>query len=621
MRDRMVEVIIKARDLTANVIGGFRRNMLAVTRIAKDVTQVIVGTTAAMAAMVVGLGKMASRGSTVLAVQTSFVKIFGDQEAALQKLRKASYGLVTDFDLMQQANRAVTLGAVRTADEFAELTRLAQGLGDAQGIKLVDAQEKLVEGIGKANTEILRGIGLHVSITDAVNQYAAATGRKVSSLTQAERAEAFRTMAMEQARAKLEELGEAEMNAGDRVDQLAVAFGNLRDQLTKFAAESPALDSFFQGMSGIVTNLTAAVASGDTALLKDAFSALGRIAGNAFSVAVRETVGGVRGFLSQVVETMRPRMDANLERGIEDMKSARGVLGLGGGDRRGIFDWAFDGVESALTDSAEEAKKNIVVAMDELAEIAVEARRRQSESALAAVGGVRDQGRDNLPTGELGLRGASGGGGAGGSTTPFVIPEAAFRQVPAAFAADAIAAYQTRMDRVHRARLAPGGVGVTPVAGLTNPYQGMNVGAQIDAETIGLVEDAGETMGNAGRVAAASMFSAAEAMVRGSGRIEESLVNMVTSVLQSIPKIGGGIWGTVIGGVGGLIAAAFSRGGNDRGTVPVRLKEVDDAAARKMQGEGQTIRITNITEIGGTAIETIERELRVRQNRDEVWRR
>jgi len=92
-------------------------------------------------------------------------------------------------------------------------------------------------------------------------------------------------------------------------------------------------------------------------------------------------------------------------------------------------------------------------------------------------------------------------------------------------------------------------------------------------------------------------------------------------VLQSIPKIGGGIWGTVIGGVGGLIAAAFSRGGNDRGTVPVRLKEVDDAAARKMQGEGQTIRITNITEIGGTAIETIERELRVRQNRDEVWRR
>jgi len=584
MRDRMVEVIIKARDLTANVIGGFRRNMRAVTRIAKDVTQVIVGTTAAMAAMVVGLGKMASRGSTVLAVQTSFVKIFGDQEAALQKLRKASYGLVTDFDLMQQANRAVTLGAVRTADEFAELTRLAQGLGDAQGIKLVDAQEKLVEGIGKANTEILRGIGLHVSMTDAVNQYAAATGRKVSSLTQAERAEAFRTMAMEQARAKLEELGEAEMNAGDRVDQLAVAFGNLRDQLTKFAAESPEVSALFDVMTQTVDSVAKAFQSGRMDLIVDAFRALGGMAGNAFGAAFFR---GAQAVFDKIDRALVP------DRFEDSIMTPLGLLAR------------------AMGGAAESS-----------AEAAAAWRDAMMAAGRAAQSAVIETGRSRGMVGSAAGAGAGGAsGGAGGGTTPFVIPEAAFRQVPAAFAADAIAAYQARMDRVHRARLAPGGVGVTPVGGLTNPYQGMNVGAQIDAETIGLVEDAGETMGNAGRVAAASMFSAAEAMVRGSGRIEESLVNMVTNVLRSIPKIGGGIWGTVIGGVGGLIAAAFSRGGNDRGTVPVRLKEVDDAAARKMQGEGQTIRITNITEIGGTAIETIERELRVRQNRDEVWRR
>ena len=67
-----------------------------------------------------------------------------------------------------------------------------------------------------------------------------------------------------------------------------------------------------------------------------------------------------------------------------------------------------------------------------------------------------------------------------------------------------------------------------------------------------------------------------------------------------------------------MLGAAFSRG-RDR-PVPVRLAEVDEAAAKTLQGSGEPLRITTIIEQGGVEIERIERDLYDRQNRDETVR-
>jgi len=131
------------------------------------------------------------------------------------------------------------------------------------------------------------------------------------------------------------------------------------------------------------------------------------------------------------------------------------------------------------------------------------------------------------------------------------------------------------------------------------------------------VEAQAEAMERASRVTVASLGSMAEAAIRGSGQMEVSVINAFTSILRST-EFGGGLFGTILGAVGGIAGALFSR---DKNPVPVRVDDYSSTAERKMKnaGGGPT-RITNIIETGGVEVERIEQELYDRQNRDEVVR-
>jgi len=201
------------------------------------------------------LGKMAEAGGKALTIQAAFNRATGDGVAAIQKMRDATMGLVSDTELMTQANMALTLGSANNAQQFSELAKTAQQLGRALGLDTAFALNSLNVGIARQSRLVLDNLGLIVSVEQANIKYAAALGKTVAQLTDAEKKEAFRVEAMAMAQEKLEALGPTARNAGDAFVEFRTELVNTFDQMQKGLANSDLLAASFDALARATRNL------------------------------------------------------------------------------------------------------------------------------------------------------------------------------------------------------------------------------------------------------------------------------------------------------------------------------------------------------------------------------
>ena len=258
MGDRVLELIIRAKDLTATQVGRFRRNWRGVERVLKDVTRAVVGTTAGLAAMVLGLERLDQRGSRVLAVKQAFARITDDEAEALERLREASRGQIDDFRLMALANQAVTLGAADTVEQFAEMVELSRALGRAQGLEATEALEKFTTALARQSALRADDLGLQLKGVEATK---------------------FQAEFMRQARQKADELTGGLEAAGGAGARFATAMANARDRLSEWIATSPEVAEFFGLLEGIVTGVTDAVVQQDWSTLGSILLEVGKMLG------------------------------------------------------------------------------------------------------------------------------------------------------------------------------------------------------------------------------------------------------------------------------------------------------------------------------------------------------
>lgn len=564
MRDRVLEILIKARDTTVTAFGRLRRNLRAVERAFLSVTRHVAAFTAALGATVLGLTKLAEHGDKVSAVGDAFTRIVGDQTAALRRLRQAAAGTISDFQLMSLANQAMTLGAARSVEQFAEMVRIARILGRAQGKDALFALESFTIGLARQSPKILDNIGLQVQLGDTTT---------------------FTARVMQQARQMADELADSMGEgtaAGARFSTMMV---NIKDRLAVVAAESPLVTRFFDEMTSFVSDLID-ILSGDAELLAEAFKSLGRIAANAFSAAFLEAVGGAGGAVRGLLRSLEERIGA--------------AMGLSPAEidaRRRAADAAAAGMFPDQGRPSAQALGNIRAELDALRSIAAAAR---AQAAARGAGAPAGPSGFAPPPPELG-------------DLPFLSPAAAMLGTEGSREAAA-----RRQANLRRARMGPftSVPFAPPVTALTTPFTGeTDPGLQGSKKEL---EEAAEAMRGAQQVAAAAMFGTAQAVILGSDNIAQAVTSMITQILQAIPSVGGGLLGTVIGGVGGLIGAAFSR---RRDPVPVRMADIDDRAAAKLRDASrEPIHITSIIETGGHEIARIERELYDRAQRDETVR-
>lgn len=255
MATSKVSIILEAKDRASREIAQAEGAMGKLRATWRSAAIVATALAAAIGGTAVALDKLAKRGGEVIGVQNAFNKLFGEGEAAIGKMREASRGLLSDYDLMTQANRAAALGAAKTAEQFAELTEVSLALGRAQGVDAKLALESLALGIGRQSRLLLDNLGIIVNVEQATAKYASSIGKSVGELNDAQRAEAFRTAAMEAARKKLEELGGITETNADNIQRMKIAAVNAKDAFAEWVAESPAiergLDRIAAGVRGI----------------------------------------------------------------------------------------------------------------------------------------------------------------------------------------------------------------------------------------------------------------------------------------------------------------------------------------------------------------------------------
>ena len=247
----------------------FKKGLSEAATAAKNFTGKIGMVTTALVGAGAAIGKFAERGTKVTNVAGAFEKKVGDLDAALMNMRTATRGLVSDYELMEQANLALTMGSVKNVTEFNTLAKTAQTLGRALGVDAAFALQSLNVGMARQSKLILDNLGLMIDVEKANRNYATALGMTVDKLTDAQKAEAFRVEVMSQAKQLTDGLGESTYTAGDAFRVMVTELKNTADGIAQTLTGSEALIKVFGSLTDIVTRYRMNISGGGLKKLKE----------------------------------------------------------------------------------------------------------------------------------------------------------------------------------------------------------------------------------------------------------------------------------------------------------------------------------------------------------------
>jgi hypothetical protein len=246
--------------------GPVRRNLERFGGYVKDVGRHVAAAAASVGAYVLAFTKLGDRGAEVLGVQRAFSAATGDADTAIQKLRKDTNGLIGDYELMVNFNRALSLGAAQNVEDFGEIAAVAVDLGRALGIDATKAMEDLTIGIARGSKLTLDNLGIVVDGAITVDNV------------------------MRAARERIDALGGSAGAAGNMVDRFRAQMANLRDEVAKFIANSDTLRVAFFEASNLLETLVLALQSEDFETVKQAFKQVGSQLGALFAASFLEAI-------------------------------------------------------------------------------------------------------------------------------------------------------------------------------------------------------------------------------------------------------------------------------------------------------------------------------------------
>lgn len=156
----------------------------------------------------------------------------GAQEAAkyIDAIKEASLGTIPKVDALAIANRSLSFGIVQTAEDMADLTKIAITLGRAQGLDASTAVRDFSTAIARSSPLILDNLGLTIKLTDAYRIYGESIGKTADELTAAEKKLAFQKAALIEGKKQVELMGGLQ-------DDMAASAERLKAQMSDLAVE------------------------------------------------------------------------------------------------------------------------------------------------------------------------------------------------------------------------------------------------------------------------------------------------------------------------------------------------------------------------------------------------
>jgi sulfopyruvate decarboxylase TPP-binding subunit len=186
---------------------------------------------AAISSLVGEVGRFIGQGVQLRGVEQSFQRLSAgvkvNSSDMLSALQTGTRGMVSNLDLMTQANKAMLLGLPVSAQSMGELAETATKLGKAMGQDATKSLDDLITALGRSSPLILDNLGLTVKVGEANEAYAKTLGKTSDQLTDSEKKMAFYLAAMEKAREKTKELGDQTKTLGEIASTVWTGFGNV----------------------------------------------------------------------------------------------------------------------------------------------------------------------------------------------------------------------------------------------------------------------------------------------------------------------------------------------------------------------------------------------------------
>lgn len=191
-------------------IGGFSNGMISMTGAIGIATTAVLGLVAAG-------NNLAEQANAYDRIKTSFDGLatgFGqNSDAMLASLQQSSRGMISQYDLVLAANRAMLLGVADSDQELGQLMEVALARGQAMGLSATQAFNDLVTGIGRMSPMILDNLGIVTGGTKVYDDYAASIGKAADTLTDAERKQALVNTVIESSTQIVEDSKSTQVNA------------------------------------------------------------------------------------------------------------------------------------------------------------------------------------------------------------------------------------------------------------------------------------------------------------------------------------------------------------------------------------------------------------------------
>lgn len=197
---------------------------------------VITGALTAVAGGIVALG---ARGSDVADIRgefdglTSSVGLSAD--ALSSRLVQATDGIITKFDLMQTANKAMSSGLRISVDDFGLLGESARVLADRIGGDTKSVFDSLTTAMTYGRTRALRPYGIDVVELDEKVREAG------SGLSQYQRLQVTQKAILEQLGRVTKESGDIQLDFNDKIARARATFQNFTDDVAVAIGNSPVL--------------------------------------------------------------------------------------------------------------------------------------------------------------------------------------------------------------------------------------------------------------------------------------------------------------------------------------------------------------------------------------------
>ena len=208
----------------------------------------VVTAVTAIASTVVYLG---NKGSHLNDLENGFRRLAGGVKEADDILRAMTQGVantVDSMDLMQFANRALSTGAIKTAQDFGTVTSAArvlsrEGLGPIEGI--------MSSISGAMTTGRVRQLQYQIGVIDlkkAETEYAYSLGITRDELSQSGRVHAAQIAIMERLNQKIKEAGDQQKSFSERITSVRLVIGNWFDDIAKAVAKSSDVNGAFDAI-------------------------------------------------------------------------------------------------------------------------------------------------------------------------------------------------------------------------------------------------------------------------------------------------------------------------------------------------------------------------------------